>query len=33
MVDRDLSKGEFEDAQVLETWFEGEKVFEAPKSS
>lgn len=28
MVDRDLAKGEFEGAQVLNTWFEGEKVFE-----
>ena len=28
-VDRDLSKGEFEGAHVLGTWFEGEKVYEA----
>ncbi|OAP60894.1 hypothetical protein AYL99_05896 [Fonsecaea erecta] len=30
MVDRDLSKGEFEGAQVLGTWFEGERVYESP---
>ncbi|KIX94508.1 uncharacterized protein Z520_09894 [Fonsecaea multimorphosa CBS 102226] len=30
MVDRDLSKGEFEGAQVLSTWFEGERVYESP---
>ncbi|KIW31807.1 uncharacterized protein PV07_03399 [Cladophialophora immunda] len=29
MIDRDLSKGEFEGAQVLGTWFEGERVFES----
>ncbi|PYH90690.1 amidohydrolase-like protein 3 [Aspergillus ellipticus CBS 707.79] len=28
VVDRDLSQGEFEGATVLETWFEGRKVFE-----
>ncbi|EXJ71714.1 uncharacterized protein A1O5_05522 [Cladophialophora psammophila CBS 110553] len=28
MVDRDLSKGEFEGAKVLGTWFEGERVYE-----
>jgi predicted amidohydrolase YtcJ len=27
-VDRDLSRGEFEDAGVLATWFEGEIVYE-----
>ena len=33
MVDRDLSKGEFDDAQILETWFEGKSVFEAKSSA
>lgn len=30
MVDHDLAKGDFEGAQVLNTWFEGERVFETP---
>ncbi|OAL32791.1 hypothetical protein AYO20_07747 [Fonsecaea nubica] len=30
MIDRDLSKGEFDGAQVLGTWFEGERVYERP---
>lgn len=29
-VDRDLSRGEFEGASVLTTWFEGEIVYEKP---
>ena len=29
MIDRDLAKGDFEGAQVLGTWFEGERVFES----
>ena len=33
MVDRDLSKGEFERAKVLSSWFEGERVFEAKSPS
>ncbi|KIW85874.1 hypothetical protein Z517_01267 [Fonsecaea pedrosoi CBS 271.37] len=30
MIDHDLSKGEFDEAQVLGTWFEGERVYERP---
>ena len=30
MVDKDLSVGEFEDANVLGTWFEGEMVWTGP---
>ncbi|KAJ9652413.1 hypothetical protein H2198_008334 [Neophaeococcomyces mojaviensis] len=29
-VDKDLSQGEFDDAHVLTTWFEGEIVYEKP---
>lgn len=29
VVDRDLSRGEFAEAQVLRTYFEGEKVWDA----
>lgn len=32
-LDRDLSKGEFEDVHVLRTWFEGEMVWDMPQSS
>lgn len=31
LVDRDLSKAEFEGAQVLETWFEGENVWRSDR--
>jgi len=31
VVNRDLSRGEFEGAKVLTTWFEGEIVYEAAK--
>jgi predicted amidohydrolase YtcJ len=29
-VDKDLSKGQFDDAKVMRTWFEGEVVYERP---
>jgi predicted amidohydrolase YtcJ len=30
MVSRDLSRGDFDDAKVKKTWFEGELVWESP---
>ncbi|KAJ9609738.1 hypothetical protein H2200_006066 [Cladophialophora chaetospira] len=33
MVNRDLSRGEFEGSQILQTWFEGKSVFEAKQSA
>ena len=32
-VDKDLSRGEFEGASVVTTWFEGEPVYEKPRGS
>jgi predicted amidohydrolase YtcJ len=32
-LDRDLSKGEFGDIRVLKTWFEGDLVWDMPRTS